>query len=218
MSGAAAWLPLDWSSICPCRPSDDPERSIDRRGSFTCAYIPNLFVNWVITYLECAQVTPNPPNLPAYERLWIMLKVLIAEDDLMIADMSEDVLVEQGYEVCGIGRTVAQAVTLGRRHLPDLAIIDMRLADGGRGSEVAAQLVDLERLGILYVTGNISSVDPENSRGHGCLAKPYLFSDLVRGLEIVSELIDTGKASPPFPGGFKLLHQATADPLDAAHG
>jgi hypothetical protein len=31
-------------------------------------------------------------------------------------------------------------------------------------------------------------------------------------------LIDTGKASPPFPGGFKLLHQATVDPLDAAHG
>ena len=45
-----------------------------------------------------------------------MLKVLIAEDDLMIADMSEDVLVEHGYEVCGIGCTVDQAVTLGRHH------------------------------------------------------------------------------------------------------
>ncbi len=147
-----------------------------------------------------------------------MLKVLIAEDDLMIADMSEDILVEHGYEVCGIGRTVAQAVTLGRRHLPDLAIIDMRLADGGLGSEVAAQLADLERLGILYVTGNISSVDTANFRGQGCLAKPYLFADLVRGLEIVAELIDTGKASPPFPGGFKVLHQATAGPLEATHG
>jgi DNA-binding response OmpR family regulator len=136
----------------------------------------------------------------------------------MIADMSEEALVEQGYDVCGIGRTVAQAVTLGRRHLPDLAIIDMRLAEGGLGSEVAAQLVDLERLGILYVTGNISSVDLDNSRGHGCLAKPYLVADLVRGLEIVAELIDTGKASPPFPGGFKVLHQATAGPWDLAHG
>ena len=38
-----------------------------------------------------------------------MLKILIAEDDLMIADMSEDILVEHGYEVCGIARTVAQA-------------------------------------------------------------------------------------------------------------
>jgi DNA-binding response OmpR family regulator len=147
-----------------------------------------------------------------------MLKILIAEDDLMIADMSEDILVEHGYEVCGIARTVAQAVALGRRHLPDLAIIDMRLAEGGLGSEVAAQLTDLERLGILYVTGNISSVDQQNSHGHGCLAKPYLFADLMRGLEIVAELIDTGKASPPFPAGFRVLHQATAGPMEAAHG
>jgi hypothetical protein len=32
---------------------------------------------------------------------------LIAKDDLIIADMVEDLLVVSGYEVCGIGRTVA---------------------------------------------------------------------------------------------------------------
>jgi DNA-binding response OmpR family regulator len=147
-----------------------------------------------------------------------MLKVLIVEDDLMIADISEDFLVEHGYEVCGIGRTVAQAVALGRRHLPDLAIIDMRLADGGLGSEVAAQLTDLKQLGILYITGNSSSARLENFRGHGYLAKPYLFADLVRSLEIVAELVDTGYASPPFPGGFNVLQPATGDPAQAAHG
>ena len=36
-----------------------------------------------------------------------MSKVLIAEDDLMIADMVEQILVDAGYEVCGIARTVA---------------------------------------------------------------------------------------------------------------
>jgi DNA-binding response OmpR family regulator len=30
-----------------------------------------------------------------------MLKVVIAEDDLMIADMAEEMLVDAGYEVCG---------------------------------------------------------------------------------------------------------------------
>ncbi|MGA2258611.1 MAG: response regulator [Thermoguttaceae bacterium] len=68
------------------------------------------------------------------------LKVLIAEDDLMIADMSEEILVDAGYEVCGIARTVSEAVALGRVHKPDLALIDHRLADGGLGSEVAARL------------------------------------------------------------------------------
>lgn len=134
-----------------------------------------------------------------------MLKVLIAEDDLMIADMSEEALVESGYEVCGIARTVDQAIALGRRHRPDLAIIDMRLAERGLGTEVAAKLSDIPGLGILYVTGSAASLARSDARGHACLTKPYRFVDLVRGLEIVTELARTGKASQPFPDGFHAL-------------
>ena len=64
--------------------------------------------------------------------------------------------VDSGYEVCGIARTVAEAVALGRSHKPDLAVIDVRLADGDLGTEIAAQLGALGRLGILYATGNSS--------------------------------------------------------------
>ena len=35
-----------------------------------------------------------------------MLKILIAEDEPMIADMAEEILAEHGYQVCGIARTV----------------------------------------------------------------------------------------------------------------
>ena len=56
-----------------------------------------------------------------------MLKILIAEDNLMIADMAQDFLAGSGYEVCGIARTVGEAVTLARHHHPDLALIDLRL-------------------------------------------------------------------------------------------
>jgi DNA-binding response OmpR family regulator len=146
-----------------------------------------------------------------------MLKIIIAEDDLMIADMSEDILVEHGYEVCGIGRTVEQAVALGRQHKPDLAIIDLRMADGGLGSEVAEQLADLDQLGILYVTGNVSSVTLEKARGHGCLAKPYRFDDLLRSLEIVAELVATNKASEPFPSGFRILPLAMGERPGGLH-
>jgi ActR/RegA family two-component response regulator len=108
------------------------------------------------------------------------------------------VLVQHGYEVCGIARTVAEAVALGRLHKPDLALIDLRLADGGLGTEVAAQLGALGRLGVLYATGNISRVMSSAVYGDACLSKPYRSDDLVRGLEIVAEIVATGKASPPF--------------------
>ena len=33
-----------------------------------------------------------------------VLKVLIVEDDLMLADFAEEILVEHGYEITGIAR------------------------------------------------------------------------------------------------------------------
>jgi DNA-binding response OmpR family regulator len=137
-----------------------------------------------------------------------MLKVMIAEDELMIADMIEETLTAHGYEVCGIARTVDEAVALGRRHKPDLAVIDLRLADGGFGIEIAAQLGGPDRFGILYASGNIPRVTLSAADGEACLAKPYGCEALLRGLAIVAEIVATGKASPPFPRGFTLLNSA----------
>ena len=131
----------------------------------------------------------------------------------MITDMVEDVLVEHDYEVCGIARTVDQAVRLGRNQKPDLAVIDMQMAAGV--TEVAAQLAAVERLGILYITGDISGAKLDDARGHACLAKPYRFADFPRSLVI--ELVVTGRASSPVPDDFEVLPRATSHPLDASH-
>lgn len=141
-----------------------------------------------------------------------MLKVLIVEDDLMLADFAEEILVEHGYEVCGIARTVAEAVAFAVRFRPDLVVLDLRLGNGEFGTDVAAQLAPLGRPGVLYVTGNMSQV--ALTHGDACLAKPYRSGDLLRGLEIVAEIVATGKAEPPFPQGFQLLHR-TANPQAA---
>lgn len=138
-----------------------------------------------------------------------MQKVLIAEDDLMIADMIEEILVNDGYEVCGIARTVAEGVELGQRHKPDLAVLDLRLADGGLGTEIAAKLSALDHLGVLYATGNAAQVHLTAVDGHGCLAKPYVADDLLRSLKIVSDMVATGTVSQPFPRGFQMLASAT---------
>jgi len=147
-----------------------------------------------------------------------MLKVLIAEDDFMIADMTEEMLVESGYEVCGIARTVDEAVALGRLHEPDLAVIDLRLADGGLGTEIAPQLGGLGRLGVLYASGNVSHVLMSAANGHACLAKPYRSADLLRGLEIVIEMLASGTASKPFPRGFQVLRPEPRALREAPHG
>jgi DNA-binding response OmpR family regulator len=140
-----------------------------------------------------------------------MLKVLIVEDDFMLADFVEEILAEKGYEISGIARTVTEATALARTLRPDLIILDLRLADDGLGTEVAAQLLPLGRPGILYVTGNMSQLALTSADGDACLGKPYRAADLLRGLEIVAEIVATGRAQPPFPGGFQLLHSAVAE-------
>lgn len=148
----------------------------------------------------------------------LALKVLIAEDDLMIADMTEETLVGHGYEVCGIARTVSQAVALGLQHQPDLAIIDLRLADGGLGTDIVAQLGAVGRLGVLYATGDTAQVILTASDGHACLAKPFRSEDLLRGLGIVADLMSTGTAASPFPHGFQVLSPPPGLPRKYTYG
>jgi DNA-binding response OmpR family regulator len=140
------------------------------------------------------------------------LKVLIVEDDVLIADLSEDLLVRGGYDVCGIAGTVEEAVSLGLRHKPDLALIDFRLASGGLGTEVAARLRAGARIGVLYATGNSTLLDAE---GEACLTKPYRAEDLLRGMKIVAEIVARGATALTFPHGFRMLQHPYSQPVHA---
>lgn len=146
------------------------------------------------------------------------LKVLIVEDDFLIADMSQEFLVDGGYDVCGVASTVEDAVALGGRHMPDLALIDFRLADGGLGTEVATRLRATGRIGVLYATGNPAHVVMRDAEGEACLCKPYRADELLRGMEIVAEIVATGAAAPPFPRGFKMLSHPYSKPVESPHG
>jgi CheY-like chemotaxis protein len=147
-----------------------------------------------------------------------MPKVLIVEDELIVADMAEEMLNAHGYEVCGIARTVTEAVSLAHQYKPDLAIIDLRLANGEFGTEVAAQLRGSKGLGVLYTSGNMAQVILTAADGHACLAKPYHGVDLIRGLEIVTDLAATGRATPPFPRRFQVLATTNVRPGTPCHG
>jgi CheY-like chemotaxis protein len=152
-----------------------------------------------------------------------ILRVVIAEDDFIVADMLEEILVEHGYEVCGSARTVDQAVELIGHHKPDLAVLDLRLAGGGLGTEIAARLTREGRPGILYATGNGMQAGLTEADGEACLGKPYLPADMVRALQIVEHIAKTGNVLGVFPPGFYLLkglikNDTGPDPEDVESG
>ncbi|WP_164694540.1 response regulator [Falsiroseomonas algicola] len=135
-----------------------------------------------------------------------MLKIMIVENDAMIADYLEEVLNDAGYEVCGIAPDVETAITMGRACQPDLGIIDLRLPDGRLGTEVAAALCPGTRFGALYSTGNPDHPMLRDAMGVACLAKPYTPDVLVAALHLVWARM-MGEAAPStLPNGLRLLH------------
>lgn len=139
-----------------------------------------------------------------------MSKVLIVEDDSMIADYLEEILVDAGYEVCGIAGNVADAIALGERHRPDLGVLDMRLGNREFGTEVAAALCPHGGFGVLYATGNANHPMLKGAHGVACIGKPYTSEDLITALCIVDGRMRHAPEPRSFPAGFRLLPQVYA--------
>jgi DNA-binding response OmpR family regulator len=134
-----------------------------------------------------------------------MTSLLIVEDNLVIADLLEDLLTHAGYAVSGLAHTVDQAVALCQTGHPDYAIVDMRLADEHLGNELAARLGEPLRLGILYASDNASNVLLSSADGIAFIEKPYRPQDLLRALAIVIEINTNGASQLPHPRGFRVL-------------
>lgn len=68
------------------------------------------------------------------------MRILIAEDDALIALCTEDILTDAGHTVVGLASTKLRALQLAQHTQPDLALIDIRLSDGETGLDVAQEL------------------------------------------------------------------------------
>jgi DNA-binding response OmpR family regulator len=78
-------------------------------------------------------------------------KILIVEDEVLVAlDLSMQ-LEDEGYECLGPARTPAEALAILDKDDPDFAVLDVNL-DGTTSIEVARRLSDME-LPFVYVSG-----------------------------------------------------------------
>jgi DNA-directed RNA polymerase specialized sigma24 family protein/CheY-like chemotaxis protein len=79
-------------------------------------------------------------------------RVLIIEDEAIIAMDLEGILASMGHEVTGIARTRDAAVKMGRSQQPDLILADIQLADNSSGIDAVRDLLaDLE-VPVIFIT------------------------------------------------------------------
>jgi len=138
-----------------------------------------------------------------------MKTVMVVDDDLMLADTIEDILTEAGYTVCGVAGSVAEAICLGERLNPELGVIDLRLAQGEWGTDIAAILRKHISFGVLYTTGSPEHPKLSTADGEASLVKPFSSATLVASLRIVTALMQGEPAPNRLPRGFRLLQGAS---------
>ncbi|MFK0332952.1 response regulator [Rhizobium sp. NPDC090275] len=106
------------------------------------------------------------------------MRVLIVEDEPAFALTVEDIAIAEGFEIAGIARNTAEAMELARE--TDIAVLDVRLADGLTGPDIAAQLAERFDVGIVYLTGNPDLIS--DKEGVHVVVKPPSAAGVVDGL------------------------------------
>jgi len=135
-------------------------------------------------------------------------RVLIVEDEPLVAFDTEHFLSDEGYEIHATVDRVAEAIA----HLDDadsaidLVLVDVQLADGS-GIDVA-QAAHRNGVQALFVTGNCPG--EAKAFAAGCLAKPYAQRDLMAAILAIEDVLD-GRKVRKLPVGFTLFRRAEAD-------
>jgi ActR/RegA family two-component response regulator len=71
------------------------------------------------------------------------MKLLILEDEMIIAMRLEQFVTDLGHQVCAMASTEDGAIASAKVHRPDFVLMDLRLAHGGSG---AGCMPDLQKL------------------------------------------------------------------------
>ncbi|SCX17279.1 MULTISPECIES: response regulator [Agrobacterium] len=120
------------------------------------------------------------------------LRVMIVEDEMLLALDLEDMLLDAGYTVIGQASDMPQAIALAEKvnGSVDVAIMDVNLARGTNGVETAAALRQRWDIPSLFVSGNLDErTRAEAQRWHpiGFVGKPYSEREVLSSLMQVAK-------------------------------
>lgn len=98
-------------------------------------------------------------------------KILIVEDEFLLALDLERVLADAGFNVIGMAADAKEALALGAQAC--LALVDLNLRDGLTGPHVAQELAHRHGIPIIYVTANPAQIGQPAPTAVGVVAKPF---------------------------------------------
>ena len=111
------------------------------------------------------------------------LRVLVVEDEAVIAMLVEDSLVELGCEVVGSASRLGDALAKAEALEVDVALLDVNLA--GRLSYPVAEMLQSRNVPFVFTTGYGQAALPAALQKAPVLSKPFTRKQLAEALRTV---------------------------------
>jgi DNA-binding LytR/AlgR family response regulator len=124
------------------------------------------------------------------------MKVLIVEDEALLALELESEVEIAGHEVVGVALSSKQARDLMESTQPDFAFVDIHLVDGPTGIDVGRDLAQ-NRVPYVFVSGNIKKLPPDFAGALGAIEKPYTMNGMKNALEYLTAVVEGDEAMQP---------------------
>jgi response regulator of citrate/malate metabolism len=135
------------------------------------------------------------------------MKILITEDEPILAEELEAIVKELGHQVVGIASTLGGALRLAEQSECDLALVDVYLRDGTTGPAVARHLAEDCHATVIFTTSNPNRVPDDFASACGILTKPVSEQSVKSVIRFVDECLGAGHATHPKP---RALHLSPA--------
>lgn len=131
------------------------------------------------------------------------LRVLIVEDEALLAMDIEAMIEDSGHEVVGEAASLDEVRALAAMAGPDVAFVDIQLANGSNGLDVAAFIRrHWTETAVVFVTANPKKIPPDFAGAHGIIPKPFSRAGLMSAMRYIEEGLRTPPPATPQPRSF----------------
>jgi two-component system, response regulator PdtaR len=123
-------------------------------------------------------------------------RILIVEDEFIVALNLRQILSNMGFEVIGIAPDATTAYRMAQAE-PDIALVDLNLRDGPTGPEIGGKLSQEYGTTVLFLTANAAQLGDGIKGTTGVLSKPVDEDSIESVLDFLVKHRVGQPASPP---------------------
>lgn len=150
--------------------------------------------------IRTGRLAPDVEGGPSGTRSGNGDRILIVEDDLLIASQMEAALTDAGFQIAGIASSGKEALQLARSQSPKLAVMDIRLAGDRDGIDTALEL--FRSVGIRCIFASAYSDQEAQRRAApaaplGWLQRPYAMTSLTAKVQAAMKELRREGIPPP---------------------